>query len=100
MLPRLSPETSAVASILTGDGLDLIPVVTDHDVVVFVQRVVVLVRERLGVVLNQALIAIDVQEAFAHFRTFGRASLGDGKRRQLHGVIGVGYANGGRDVAG
>jgi hypothetical protein len=52
-------------------GFDLLAIVTDHNVVIFVERVVILIRERLRVSLDQPLIVIDGQESFAHFGTFG-----------------------------
>src|ERR1700720_2987332 len=52
---------------------DVVAVVAHHDVIVLVQRVVVLGRERLRVGLDQAVVAVDRFERLAHLVAVGRA---------------------------
>ena len=54
--------------------------------------------ERLDVGLDQPLVAVDLVETFADRVPIGGPGLGNGQRRQLHAVIGIGHAHGGGDI--
>src|SRR5712671_645651 len=119
MLPRPMPEIIADASManpkcgewkgaglrapspiarLVGQRQDFIPLEIGKDVIRRRQRVLVRGAERLVVGLDQPVIFADLVKAFADLRTLGRAGLGDRQSRQVHGVVGVGNADGGRHI--
>src|SRR5690348_7591102 len=97
MLPRARPLKSSCANMWTwgirgrspkppyrgllhrhGDDLPLLP--RDEDVVLLVQRVVLVGRERAFVGLDQAAVVAEVLERVANLRAVGRAGLVDGER--------------------
>src|SRR5436853_6373611 len=75
MLPSPNPEMSAVPSISAGHGLDLLAVVAHHDVIAFIERVVVRVGERLRVMIDEPPVIFDAEEAVANRGAPRRAAL-------------------------
>src|SRR5687768_10258676 len=114
MLPRPSPLTRVLVSMVTSPALfreggsgrrslghrdDLAVLEACEDVVVRLQGVVLARCEGGLVSLDQAGIGRDLVEAVANLRPLGGARCLDRQGDQVRGVVGVGDADGGRDVS-
>src|SRR5919198_2729065 len=119
MLPRASPVKRSWASmeeegstrdaargarsarLLHRDGNDLALLPGDQDVIVLRQRVVLVGGEGPPVGLDEAaVLALEILERRLDLRALGGAGLLDGEPDQMHGVVGVGGADGRQDVLG
>src|ERR1051325_971007 len=64
------------------DRHDLLALIFDHDVVVFVERIVDVGLERLFIRLDQPFVFTDLVKAFANLVAVGAAARSDGERGQ------------------
>src|SRR5205823_7901344 len=85
--------------LLHADRDDLIIDELCPNIIVLVQRVVLLRAEGLGVGLDEPVVAIDLVVPIAYLRSLGRARVLNGERGKHHRIVGVRHADGGRDVA-
>src|SRR5262245_20813882 len=87
---RRSPQTPLIPGLLHRHGDDLALLPRDEHVVLLVQRVVLVGRERMVVGLDEAAVFAEVLERVADLDAVGRTRLLDRQAHQVHSVVGVG----------
>src|SRR2546430_846923 len=98
--PSRIPQTLLSQGLLHRHGDDLALLPRDEHVVLLVQRVVLVGRERMLVGLDEAAVFAEVLERVADLDAVGRPGLLDRQAHQVHGVVGVGGTDRRQDVLG